>query len=163
VSPDYVIFMDGGCTANPGRIAVATVVCSPEGEVLVESARDAGEGTNNVAEYRALMHAISLANLVGAREPMFISDSKVTVQQVNGYWAINGNGERTRLHGQCSSALMKFDRWILKHVGRERNKRADWLVSKHLGHSRTLKTPPTVERVECDHEGRSGWSTLAPG
>lgn len=161
MTPDYVVFCDGGCTANPGRIAVAAVVCTPEGEVITESARDAGEGTNNVAEYRALRHAIQLANLVGAREPLFISDSQLVVQQINRNWALNGDGERARLHGYCSSALMKFDRWLLQHVSREKNKRADWLVSSHLGHDRTLKKAPDVVPVQSDRDGTPGWSAIA--
>jgi hypothetical protein len=55
---------------------------------------------------------------------------------------------------------MKFDRWRLQHVTRERIKRADWLVSRHLGHQRTLKKAPEVSPVACDHEGTPGWANL---
>jgi ribonuclease HI len=161
VNPDFVIFMDGGCTANPGKIAVAAVVCTPEGELVTESAMMAGEGTNNVAEYRALRHAIQLANLVGARRPMFCSDSQLVVKQIQGWWALKVGGELARQHGYCSSALMDFDRWLLKHVPRTENKRADWLACQALGHDRTLKKAPAVSRVSCEHDGRPGWSQLA--
>lgn len=160
MQPDFVIFVDGGCSANPGDIAVAAVVCSPDYQKLVESARMAGQGTNNIAEYKALRHGIEMANLVGARRPMFLSDSNLVVQQVNGRWALKGNGDRSDLHAWCTSTLMKFDRWVLKHVPREQNKRADWLVCSLLGSSRTLKNPPPVAVVECDQEGRPGWSEL---
>ena len=160
MNPDYVIFMDGGVTANPGTIAVAAVACSPEGELYLESSRKAGQGTNNVAEYRALRHAIELANLLGARRPMFLSDSMLIVQQVNHRWAIKAGGELALLHNHCTSALMVFDRWVLKHVPREQNKRADWLACRELGHKRTLKNPPAVSAVDCDQDGRPGWSEL---
>jgi hypothetical protein len=52
-------------------------------------------------------------------------------------------------------------RWLRKHVTRDQNKRADWLVSRHLGHSRTLKKEPVVAPVACDHEGIPGWSTAS--
>lgn len=159
MDPDFIVFMDGGCTANPGEIAVAAVVCTPAGELVTEMARHVGEGTNNVAEYKALIHAIHMANLVGARRPIFCSDSKLVVQQVNGRWAIRG--ELSYHHGECTSALMCFDRWLLQHVPREQNKRADWLVSRLLGHSRTLKKAPDVKPVCSDHEGMAGWSELA--
>jgi ribonuclease HI len=159
VTPDYVIFMDGGCTANPGQLAVAAVVCTPDFQVVTQLARSAGEGTNNVAEYRALRHAIAMANLVGAREPLFLSDSKLVVEQVNGWWAIKEPGLHM-LHGWCTGALMNFDRWLVKHVPREKNKRADYLVSKHLGHARTLKRPPSVAKVDCEHAGWAGWSQM---
>jgi len=163
VNADYVVFFDGGCTSNPGRLAVAAVVCTPGGEKLVEQSRDAGEGTNNVCEYRALAHAICLANLVGARRPLFISDSMVVVQQINGFWAMRGDpgSPLAREHSRCSSALMMFDRWLLKHVPRAKNRRADWLVSRHLGHDRTLKNAPAVDAVDHDGDGRPGWLELS--
>jgi ribonuclease HI len=161
MTPDYVIFSDGGCTANPGDIVVAAVVCTPDGEIITESARVAGSGTNNIAEYRALQFGIQLANLVGAQRPMFFSDSALVVQQINRLWAMKAGGELAVMHHRCAHALMKFDRWAIKHVPREQNKRADWLVCKQLGHSRTLKKAPEVSRVSCDTEGRPGWAHLA--
>lgn len=163
MTPDYIIYLDGGYTGqNPSRLAVAAVVCTPDFEVVLETARWAGEGTNNLAEYRALSHAICMANLVGARQPLFISDSMLVVQQVLNFWASNGSTDDplTIAHGRCASALMTFDRWALKHVRRERNKRADWLVSNLLEHKRTLKNTPPVEHVEYEGEGRPGWSQL---
>jgi ribonuclease HI len=158
MDPDFVVFMDGGL-ADGDRIAVSAVVCRPTGELVVERARHVGRGTSNVAEYLALRHAIAMANLVGARRPLFCSDSKIVVQQVNGWWAIKGH--LYLYHGQCTGALMGFDRWLLRHVSRDKNRRADWLVSGLLGHRRTLKRAPDVDPVSCDHEGWSGWEQLA--
>lgn len=158
---DYVIFLDGGCTSNPGgQLAVAAVVCKPSFEVVMQLARGAGEGTSNMAEYRALRHAIAMANLVGARRPLFLSDSKLVVEQINGWWAVK-DPELHMLHGWCTGALMRFDRWLVKHIPREKNKRADYLVCQQLGHARTLKRPPAVQPVQCEHEGRAGWSQMA--
>ena len=161
--PDFVIYVDGGYKGqNPSKLGVAAVVCTPDFEVIVESARWAGEGTNNVAEYRALSHGIHLANLVGARQPLFISDSMLVVQQLHNFWATNGatDDPLTLAHSRCASGLMTFERWGLKHVRREKNKRADWLVSNLLEHSRTLKNTPKIEPVEYDGDGRPGWSNI---
>lgn len=159
---DYLIFLDGGCKANPGRLAVAAVVCGPEGEKLAELARHAGKGTSNVAEYRALAHAIFMAKLFGARRPMFVCDSLLVVQQVNGFWAMRGDpGSPMQLaHAHAVSELMTFDRWLLKHIPREKNKRADWLVCTLLEHDRALKKAPEVATVPCDGDGRPGWAEL---
>jgi ribonuclease HI len=164
VDYDASIFFDGGCTSNPGKLAVAAVVCTTDCEILIESVRDAGEGTSNLCEYRALMYAICLANLIGARRPLFISDSMLVVQQINGAWAMKGDttSPLVRAHGRCYSALMRFDKWALTHVPRERNKRADWLVSNHLGHDRTLKKVPGMMTVDYSGEGRPGWDHLPP-
>lgn len=140
---DYVIFMDGGCTANPGELAVAAVVCTADGEHLLECAKAAGQGTNNVAEYRALAHAVAMASLAGARRPLFLSDSMLVVNQVNATWA-SSVGELGVQLARCQAALRRFDGWSLEHVPRARNRRADWLVCRQLGHARTLKKAPPV-------------------
>jgi ribonuclease HI len=161
VDPDIVIYLDAGLKP-PNRLAVAAVACTPEGEVLIEEAREAGEGTANVGEYRALSHAACLAKLVGARQPLFISDSQLVVQQINGFWAARGAVDSPLIleKNRCEAMLMRFDQWALKHVPRERNRRADWLVSNLLDHKRTLKAAPPVHPAELSAAGRPGWSTL---
>ena len=159
MKPDFVIFFDGGYK-SPDLIAVGAVVCSAEGEHITESARWMGTGTSNEAEYKGLLHAIAMANFVGARQPLFCSDSKLIVKQVNRKWAVKGH--LCFLHGRCTGLLMEFDRWLLSHVPREKNKRADWIVSTKLGHARATKKPPPIDLIELDeHEGWAGWSELA--
>src|SRR4051812_2192701 len=161
MDPDAVIYFDGGLKP-PNRLAVAAVVCTPEGEIIIEEAREAGEGTSNVGEYRALVHAACLARLVGAHQPMFVSDSALVVQQINGFWAARGEVDSPLVleKNRCEAMLMRFDHWALKHVPRERNRRADWLVSTLLEHKRALKNPPPVHAVELSVAGRPGWATL---
>jgi ribonuclease HI len=165
VEPDFLIFCDGGCTANPGELAVGAVVCTPSGEVLAKQARRAGMGTSNVAEYRALAYAIGLANLAGARQPLFCLDSVLVVEQLNHKWIMKGSksGENVLAEEfvRCRTLLMEFDRWWLKHIPREKNKLADWLVCKELGHDRTTKKVPKVEVITAAGAGRPGWSQLS--
>ena len=46
----------------------------PDGEVLDEVAERIGVATNNVAEYRALLHGLERARRSGAREVEMIND-----------------------------------------------------------------------------------------
>jgi hypothetical protein len=103
------------------------------------------------------------ANLLGARRPAFLMDSKLVAQQVNGWWAVKGETDSPLAvaYYHCVSALRNFDRWAVQHLPREQNKRADWLVSGLLGHGRTLKKPPGIELVEIKGKGRPGWRLLA--
>jgi ribonuclease HI len=162
---DLVVFCDGGCTANPGDLAVAAVACDPEGEVLVQSARRAGVGTSNVAEYRALAYAIGVAHLLGARQPLFCSDSMLVVEQLNHRWIMKGSQSGDNVLAaefvRCRTGLMEFDRWWLRHVPRDKNKRADWLVCNEIGLSRTTKRVPPVTVADTNGAaGRPGWSQL---
>lgn len=161
MKPDLIAFVDGGCTSNPGVLAVAAVACSDNWQIIVENAVHAGTGTNNVAEYRALSHGICIANLLGARRPMFCTDSDLVVKQINGYWAMRGNEELKEAHSICHSELMRFNHFMVRHIPRERNKRADWLVCKLLGHSRTPKKPPSIDPVEHAGKWRPGWSEIS--
>jgi ribonuclease HI len=157
---DLLVFVDGGIKTAPyGDLGVAAVVCTPAGELLVESAWHAGHGSANLAEYRALAYGVGLAHLAGARRPLFCSDSALVVQQLNGWWARRNIGLEPEFV-RCRSALMEFDLWWLKHIPRERNRRADWLVCRLLGHSRTARRAPKIEPVATEAKPRLGWSLL---
>jgi ribonuclease HI len=162
---EFAVYIDGGGLGNPGPAAVAAVVVNPNGEIVLEQAREIGDGTNNVAEYKALLFGISLARLVGCKTPHFVSDSMLVVNQISNWWAIR-DAELSRLHGFCSSRLMEFDEWSIQHVAREKNKRADWLVNKLIRgveHSRTLKKPPVGIEFRTGRR-RPGWVNLGkPG
>ncbi|MDE2027370.1 MAG: ribonuclease H, partial [Candidatus Omnitrophica bacterium] len=49
------IFTDGGCSGNPGPAAIGVVI--KEGEKTIKTLAQAiGRGTNNIAEYTALIY-----------------------------------------------------------------------------------------------------------
>jgi ribonuclease HI len=105
------------------------------------------------------MLGISLAHLVDANEAHFCSDSQIVVQQISGFWAING-GELERLHNYCTSSLMIFDSWSIQHIPRERNRRADYLCNELMDHKskHQLKEKPGIEfRAGVP---RDGWYQL---
>ena len=83
-----IVNVDGGSRGNPGPAAVAAVATDPSGEVLAERSETIGEATNNVAEYRALLLGIELANELSADEIEFVGDSKLIVEQVKGNWKV---------------------------------------------------------------------------
>lgn len=75
------IFVDGGSSGNPGfsRIAIAS-------EDLKKT-RNIGYGTNNRAEYLALIYGLLYAKHIG--EPVVIkADSQLVVNQVNGNYKV---------------------------------------------------------------------------
>ncbi len=70
-----VVHVDGGARGNPGPAAIGAVVSTPEGEVLDESHARIGDATNNVAEYRGLLHGLERASALGATEVEIVNDS----------------------------------------------------------------------------------------
>jgi ribonuclease HI len=126
-----VVHVDGGARGNPGPAAVGTVVSTPEGEVLDESGARIGEATNNVAEYRGLLHGLERARALGATEVEVVNDSELVARQVAGDYKVKQEHLKP-LHAQARAQLAGFDRWSIRSVPRERNARADALVNEAL-------------------------------
>jgi ribonuclease HI len=153
------VYVDGGTASKPDRYAVSAVVVDSSGRLLLEHAEVLErEATCNVAEYEALRLGIRMARLIGAEEPHFVSDSKVVVSQVAGWWAINSH-EMAIVHGYSTSELMAFPWWSIQHVLRDQNSRADWLCCRILDHQRTLKSVPDPPSFRCSSL-RSGWANI---
>jgi ribonuclease HI len=123
--------VDGGARGNPGPAAIGAVVRDAEGEVLEQIGERIGRATNNVAEYRALLLGIERAAALGAKELDLVGDSELIVRQVKGEYKVKDATMR-EMHGQVRRALQGFDRWSIRHVGREENAEADRLVNEAL-------------------------------
>ena len=126
-----IVNVDGGARGTPGPAAIAAVVTTPEGQVLEATGEAIGRATNNVAEYRALLHGIGRARELGARELELVGDSELVVRQVNGDYRVKDPALR-ELHDRVRAALTGFDRWSIRHVRREANAVADQLVNEAL-------------------------------
>ena len=126
-----VVHVDGGARGNPGPAGIAAVAYDDRGEELAERSEYIGEATNNVAEYRALLLGLRLAEEVGAREVEVVGDSQLVVRQVGGQYKVKHAGLKP-LYLEAMSALARFDRWSMQDVRREQNERADALVNQAL-------------------------------
>jgi ribonuclease HI len=126
-----VVNVDGGARGNPGPAAIAAVQRNGGGEILEESAERIGEATNNVAEYRAMLHGIERAAAIGASEVELIGDSELIVRQLNGEYKVKDATLR-ELHGRVRAELEGFAGWSIRHVRREQNAEADRLVNRVL-------------------------------
>ena len=73
------IFFDGGCRPNPGMMEIAVVV---RGQPHI--VRDLGYGTNNDAEWLALIEAARIARSMEAPDMVLLGDSALVVSQANG-------------------------------------------------------------------------------
>ena len=126
-----VVNVDGGARGNPGPAAIGTVVRNADGEVLEERGERIGSATNNVAEYRALLHGIRRAAELGASEVELVGDSELIVRQVKGEYKVKDATLR-ELHAEVMQALGPFPAWSIRHVPREQNAGADRLVNEAL-------------------------------
>jgi ribonuclease HI len=126
-----VVHVDGGSRGNPGPAAAASVVSTPDGEVLDEASELLGVVSNNVAEYRALLLGLARARALGADEVEVVNDSELIAKQVQGLYKVRHAAMRP-LHAEALSALRGFRGWRVRTVPRAQNAHADALVNAAL-------------------------------
>jgi ribonuclease HI len=121
-------YIDGAARGNPGP-AGAGVYVEPEGARAAEELFEPlGRTTNNVAEYRALLLALTRAEELEASDVEIFSDSRLLVEQVNGNFRIKAEHLKPMV-AQAVRRAKQFRRFSLTHVAREKNKRADRLAN----------------------------------
>jgi len=125
--------IDGASLGNPGASGLGVVIQDAEGKVLREYFEGIGHGTNNRAEYMALLRSIDLAREFNADELEVRSDSLLVVSQMNGLYKIRDSAIRSfvkEIRDKLKELNMKFE---INHVPREMNKAADRLSKKGAG------------------------------
>lgn len=124
----FLAYIDGAARGNPGP-AGAGVYVEPDGDRPAEELFEGlGNQTNNVAEYRALLLALTRANELDAQDVEIRSDSRLLVEQVNGNFKVKA----AHLKPMVADAMIRakrFRRFRLLHVPREQNKKADRLAN----------------------------------
>jgi ribonuclease HI len=126
-----IVHVDGGARGNPGPAAAASVLSSPEGEVLDEATELLGRVSNNVAEYRALLLGLARARALGISEVEVVNDSELISKQVRGLYKVK-HADMKPLYTQAMAALREFERWSIRSVPRAQNADADALVNQAL-------------------------------
>jgi ribonuclease HI len=124
------INIDGAARGNPGPAAFGYVI-SHNGEAVLEENGLLGETTNNVAEYTALIQALTKAKELKASEVLVRSDSELLVKQMNGQYRVK-HANLVPLHRKASQLVDQFKSVRFSHVRREENREADRLCNEAL-------------------------------
>ena len=129
------IFFDGSSHGNPGPSGIGIIILDEVGRVLDKLSKFIGFGTNNEAEYHALIEALRRAIQLDAEKVELYSDSELVVKQVKGIYSVRDE-KLKRLHLKCVELLKNFKESEIKYVPRELNAEADELANeaivKHL-------------------------------
>lgn len=85
------IYFDGASKGNPGRLYISYVITRNHSEVLAKEKRQLGQGTNNEAEWLALLAALAKAVELGLdnrKEKIVVrGDSELVVKQLKGQYS----------------------------------------------------------------------------
>lgn len=135
------VFTDGGARGNPGPSAIGVVIKAEDGRKIVSFGEKIGVGTNNIAEYQAVIKALDwIGNNIKKLNPRnsdvklsFYLDSLLVVSQLNGLFKVKNPALRELLltvrniEGAIGVPI------YYSHIPRALNSEADFEVNKALG------------------------------
>jgi ribonuclease HI len=113
------IYFDGGCAPNPGKMSACIVVVRPDQEPESRTAFNLGDGTNNIAEWSAVVWAAQWAKENGLKKVTLLGDSLLVVNQANGAWKIKS--EQLKPFLQIFKQVAEGIDIDLRHVRRDSN------------------------------------------
>ncbi len=109
------LFFDGGCRPNPGQMETAVVARG-----ITYHRPDCGRGTNNDAEWLALIHAMEVAMVIGASDIVLLGDSAVVVGQASGVAKCRSHELRAHLE-KFQALAREFARIRIRRISRTQN------------------------------------------
>jgi probable phosphoglycerate mutase len=130
--------IDGASRGNPGPASYGVVLRDPDGNKILELAKNIGRETNNVAEYFALLAALDYAALHGITALRIRSDSELLVRQMQGVYKVK-SPDLKPLQERAAKLTRQLQYFAIEHVRRELNKDADTLANVALDGGGTAK------------------------
>lgn len=119
-----IVFTDGASLGNPGPMGIGIVMVK-DGVIVEELSEYIGDGTNNIAEYTAIVKALETARAMGEMDIHIKSDSELVIRQLNNEYKVKDlklQPLRKRVGELCNGIRVKFE-----HIPREHNAKADKL------------------------------------
>jgi ribonuclease HI len=132
------------------------VFADSQGKELARVAQAIGRATNNVAEYRALLAALTYAHEQGWRSLQIRTDSELLARQLQGSYRVKNANLKT-LHQQAQHLIAEFDSFSIKAVPRKLTRTADKLANAALdGRPTESVTRPSSFARDGERESNHG-------
>jgi ribonuclease HI len=128
---EFTLYCDGASRGNPGAAAIGYALFDPGGEEILGRGAVIGIATNNIAEYQALLQGLEAAAAHGIENLRVRMDSELVVRQVLGRYRVRNAGLMP-LHAAAMTLRGRFRRFVIEHVPRAQNARADALANAAL-------------------------------
>lgn len=122
------IYIDGASKGNPGESGVGIVIYQND-RIIKKISSYIGYGTNNTAEYTALIHALEEAASLKAKSLEINTDSQLLARQLNKVYKVKHENIKN-FYNQACSLLTGFEKTVINHIPRELNKLADKLATE---------------------------------
>ncbi len=130
------VFTDGGARGNPGPAAIGVYITDSNSKEIAGFGKKIGIVTNNVAEYEAVVEALSwiIKNKknLNITKAFFFLDSLLVYSQITGLYKVKNSNLRSILFSVREKEEKIGLPIFYKHIPREQNKKADMYVNKAL-------------------------------
>ena len=83
--------VDGACYPNPGNMAIGIVIYK-DGKLFIKISEAIGYGTNNIAEYKALIRGLEEVKKINPERIDVYCDSQLVVKQLNKKYKVKNKG-----------------------------------------------------------------------
>lgn len=135
------MYSDGASRGNLGPSAIAFMILTDGGEILERRSEYVGFGTNNHAEYSALISALDAASKMESQEVVCYLDSELVVKQLNGEYQVK-NPNLRRLWMKVHDLKQSFQKISFMHVPR---------TEKHIEEVDSLANQTLNAIINCTH------------
>jgi ribonuclease HI len=125
------IYADGACWGNPGPAAIGAVIKDHDKKILVEISKYIGIGTNNQAEYKAVIAALQASKDLQAHEIAVYIDSELVIRQLAGKYRVK-NPLLKPLYAELVNLSKSFQRFNIIQIGHDDNSEAHHLAQAAL-------------------------------
>lgn len=106
------ISVDAACSGNPGKMEYRGVDTATGQEIFYQGVFD--DGTNNIGEFLALVHALAMLKKQGAEVPIY-SDSQTAIAWVRKKKA-NTKLELTKRNAKLFELLERAEKWLAENT-----------------------------------------------
>ena len=142
--------IDGAARGNPGPAAYGVVFADAGGKGLTHLSGRLGRATNNVAEYRALLVALTYARTEGWRALRVRTDSELLAKQLLGDYKVK-SADLKPLYDEAQRRIASFIYFAIEAVPRKRTRAADKLANAALD-GRAVKAAPGPQALAAGRQ-----------
>jgi ribonuclease HI len=128
---EWTIYIDGASSCNPGHAGAGFVIYDEHGNEVGRDSAYLGEMTNNMAEYEALVRALSKAFDANVKNVSIYTDSLLVANQILGKYKIK-NITLQKYAEKAKNLIRTFDHFAVQYIPREKNKVADKLAKEAI-------------------------------
>ena len=143
--------VDGACNPNPGNMGIGIVIYK-NGKLFKKISEAIGHGTNNIAEYKALIRGLEEVKKINPERIDTYCDSQLVVKQLNRKYKVRNKGIIplfNKVNEICQTFPGKI--YFIWH-GRDNNFVADGLAKKAISEKEINKKKEAAKNVGAERK-----------